>query len=224
LLVSILVISSFITTSAQAFECLTYQSIQTQLLRQYGEQPLFRGFADAKSEKGSNEIYELWGNPENGSWSLIVQKLLVYQSHGKEMNKSCTLIIASGSEFSPTSSFPTKDSSDRITKPGHSAVLSETRQYNGQCIPHSRFVRELDKRFNESSVLLAISPAGSIIEIFVSPDSWTMVSASAGSVTHPVTGAPMTNPVTGQEIYQLCSMPIYSGKSWGLFEAVTGAI
>jgi hypothetical protein len=37
-------------------------------------------------------------------------------------------------------------------------------------------------------------------------------------VINPVTGIPVLDANTGQEIYQLCAMPVFSGKSWGLFK------
>jgi hypothetical protein len=213
LLISIWFLSAA-CTEALAGECADYDRITAQLGKQYHEQLIFSGFADARDSKAAAAIYEFWANPERGSWSLVAHKLLQFQIDDSSVTKDCALIVNAGKRFhlpqveqDAGNALETTAETDTVEMPS-----SQT-----SCIPHSFYAQILKRKYQEVPVLQALTKTDDLIEIYGSADSWTITQTKLQSSRNRVTGAVLRDEKTGQEIHQLCSQPAFSGKSWGLF-------
>jgi hypothetical protein len=198
-------------------ECADYDRITAQLGKQYREQMIFSGFADAENKKAAAGIYEFWANPERGNWSLIAHKLLQFQTGDTTVTKDCALIVNSGKRFHlpqiDTNVTPALETTAETDPAEIPPSLSN-------CVPHGFYARILKRKYQEVPVLQALSKSENMVEIYGSKNSWTIAQTSLQSSRNRITGAMLRDENTGQEIRQFCSQPAFSGKSWGLFPFV----
>jgi hypothetical protein len=211
--------ATVVTMNGFAMECASYEQIQGKLRSKYGEQKIFSGFTDTEDKQAANVIYEFWANPERGNWSLIANKLIIFQYNGNTIHENCVFIVNSGKRHHLTSTRH-QDLDIDAEKTDSSASADEptdtTPLYN--CVPRDRHAQALKNRHDEIPVLQALAEDKALIEIYGSSDSWTITRVKAREVRNLMTGAPLTDTSTGQEIHQLCSSPAFSGKSWGLYQ------
>lgn len=206
-------------TALAAGECADYDRITAQLGKKYGEQMLFTGFADTADKKTAAAIYEFWANPERGNWSLLAHKLLQLQIGGENVTKDCALIVNTGKRFhlSQIEAIGDRAIKDRGIETTAEAEDTGTLPPSmSSCVPHQFYARILQRKYQEVAVLHALTKTEDMLEIYGGKESWTIAQTRLQSSKNRLTGTVLRDEKTGQEIHQLCSMPAFSGKSWGL--------
>lgn len=201
---------------ALAEDCMSYDQMKAKLSRRYGEQLVFSGFADSDTNKASNAIFEFWANPSQGNWSLIVQKLMQFQYENVKLTKNCAFIVNTGKQHQVVEAMRYTDGA---AAPKDEPPLLPANDYDYNCTPRNQHAQVLKEKHHEVPVVQALTADEEILEIFGSDNSWTITNARIREVRHSLTGAPLTDAKTGQEIHEFCSTPAYSGKTWGLFPA-----
>lgn len=118
-----LAVCSLVGAQAAAFDCHSYDEVTAKLTDTYKEQVVFSGFTDSDTRPDANAIYELWVNPDGGNWSLLAQRVFLFQRDAKAgvVGKSCVQIVNSGKRHRMLRSQPVVD---LATSPGSSSELT----------------------------------------------------------------------------------------------------
>jgi hypothetical protein len=198
-----------------AGECDSYDQIQAKLNGKYGEQMIFSGFADSEENHSANVIYELWANPERGNWSLISNKLIMFQYDVTADSNNCVYMVNSGKQHHLVATRHDMQIEPEKTVKIEEEPADQSALYN--CVPRGVHAQALKTRHDEIPVLQALDEEAALIEVYGSHNSWTITRVKSREVRNVMTGAPLTDIKTGQEIHQLCSSPAFSGKTWSLY-------
>jgi hypothetical protein len=177
---------------------------------------IFSGFADSDEKHAANVIYELWANPARGNWSLIANKLVIFQYDGTPVSKNCVYMVNSGKQHHLVATRHDMEvEPEKIIQSTSEPAEQQSTLYN--CVPRGIHAQALKTRHDEVPILQALDEDKAMIEVYGSRNSWTITQVKAREVRNVMTGAPLTDTKTGQEIHQLCSSPAFSGKTWGLY-------
>lgn len=200
------------TAAAAADVCPNYDEVTGKLGKRYHEQKLFSGFSDNAGGDGSSAMYEFWGNPQRGSWSLIAHKLMLFQDGGRQTTRACAYVVSSGKGFRQLGADAQRP------QPGGEFNPEQTR-----CMARAQHARLLADRYQERPLVSALATDQSLLEIYAGHDSWTVTRAKMREMKNPLNGAALRDSRTGQEIRRLCSSAMFSGVTWGLETAVKGS-
>lgn len=217
---------SIACTEALAEQCSSYEELGINLEKQYGEQRVFSGFANREGDKAAATIYEFWSNPERSTWSLVAHKLLQVHYEGRQITRECAFVVRSGNRHRLADKEVAVTDSAQPAVAGQEVSAASALSYlqSPGCVSPSSSARALKERYGEEPVLRALTEDGAIIEIHGGHSSWTITGAWIREARNPITGAMLRDTSTGQEIHQLCSVALFSGKSWGLFSIQEDAI
>lgn len=204
-----------VAVTTPSASCPSYRQVTDQLREKYGEQLLFSGFPDKASLPETRSVYEVWGNPTAGSWTLIVDKLILFQNGRVETTGQCAFVIQSGRRHSLLAADDGREpdparSDDQPARPrlaGASRPPADPR-----CLTHSDQSRLLQDGFRERPVLRALTDDETMLEVYAGAASWTLTRTRIGQGRDKMS-QPAGEP---QEVRRLCTTPMFSGKTWAL--------
>lgn len=205
--------------SAQESRCASYEQLTDRLSQQFGEQKLFGAFNDSPQSGSASTVYEFWSNPERGNWSLVALKLVAFLYAHKKVTSACAFLVDSG-QFHQL----LKEASGSVKSPDNDSSNDNDGFGGPGCLAHNRLAEILADRHKERPILHALTNDQSLLEVYGGTNSWTIARAKLQGLRNPLSGGALPEQPAGQEeVFGLCSLPILSGKSWGLFNLMPQA-
>lgn len=206
-----LLLTSALVSAADARNhvCGDYATVTGTLQQRYQEEKLFSGFVGGGASAPSSAVYEVWVNPSNRSWSLLlITPHVASTASAAGRAYQCVSVAEAGIGYRLSESWP------------DSAAIPAAADADGippGCFTHRYLARQLQQNHEETLLLRAFVNSTSALEFYAGRQSWTLARVQLIDIAAPRGVA--AHPLPANASPAICAVPRLAGLQWSLYAA-----